>query len=108
MSEMLPEEEPVQSSKRMSEALPDGGTLRSPLADRWVNIEPAQPSIEERWVDIVQVAPAQVIESKVEPVVTPRGVVLVISGFTLTLAIVLFVGMIYERPASRRNARWAG
>jgi hypothetical protein len=108
MSEMLPEEQPVQSRKRMSEALPDGGPVRSPWADRWVNIEPPQPPIEERWVDIVQVAPALVTERKPEPAVTPRGVVIVISGITLTLAIVLFVGMIYERPASRRNTRWAG
>jgi len=65
-------------------------------------------AVDTRWVDIVQVAPPLIAERKIEPIVTPRGVVIVVSGITLTLAIVLFVGMIYERPTSRRNTRWAG
>jgi hypothetical protein len=95
MSEMLPGEEPVQT----------------PWVDRWVDIEPPQPPIVARWVDIVQVAPPPIIERKPEPMVTPRGVVMVMVIITiaLTLAIVeiLFGGMIDQRLASRRNTRLA-
>jgi len=57
----------------------------------------------ERWVDIVQAAPPLAIR-KPEPMVTPRGVVMVIIFITLTLAIV----MIFEQPRSRRNTPSAG
>jgi hypothetical protein len=94
MSEMLPDEEPVQT----------------PWVDRWVDIEPPQLPIVARWVDIVQVAPPSIIERKPEPMVTPRGVVMVIIAIALALAIVevLFGSIIYERPTSRRNTRSAG
>jgi hypothetical protein len=94
MSGMLPDEEPVQ-------------TL---WVDRWVEIEPPQLPIVARWVDIAQVAPPPSIERKPEPMVTPRGVVMVIIAIALTLAIVevLFGSIIYERPTSRRNTRSAG
>jgi hypothetical protein len=94
MSEMLPNEEPVQTR----------------WVDRWVDIEPPQLPIVARWVDIVQVAPPPIIERKPEPMVTPRGVVMVIIAIALTLAIVevLFGSIIYERPTSRRNTRSAG
>jgi hypothetical protein len=51
----------------------------------------------ERWTDITQVVPPNpivVIERKPEPMVTPRGVVMVIITIALTLVIVeiLFVG----------------
>ena len=108
MSEMQPEEEPAPSRKSASAILPDVEAVQSPWVNRWVEIEPAQPAVDQRWVDIVQVAPPLITERKLEPMVTPRGVVIVISGITLTLAIVLFVGMIYERPTPRRNTRWAG
>ena len=89
MSEMLPDEEPVQA----------------PWVDRWVDIEPQQLPIVARWVDIVRVAPLPIIERKLEPTVTPRGVVMVIITIALTLVIVerLFGGMIYERLTSRRK-----
>jgi hypothetical protein len=89
MSEMLPDEEPVQ-------------TL---WVDRWVDIQPPQLPIVARWVNIVQVPPPPIIEP--EPMVTTRGVVMVIIVIALTLAIVevLFGGTIYQRPASRRNTR---
>jgi len=89
MSEMLPDEEPVQT----------------PWVDRWVDIQPPQFPIVARWVNIVQVPPPPIIEP--EPMVTTRGVVMVIIVIALTLAIVevLFGGTIYQRPASRRNTR---
>ena len=89
MSEMLPDEEPVQT----------------PWVDRWVDIEPPQLPIVARWVDIVQVAPQPIIEREPEPMVTARGVVMVIITVALTLVIVerLFGGMIYERLTSRRK-----
>jgi hypothetical protein len=94
MSKMLPNEEPVQT----------------PWVDRWVDIEPPQLPIVARRVDIVPVAPPPIIERKPEPMVTPRGVVMVIIAIALTLAIVevLFGSIIYQRPTSRRNTRSAG
>jgi hypothetical protein len=91
MSKWLPEEEPVQT----------------PWLDRWVDIEPPQLPIVARWVDIVQVPPPPVMEP--EPMVTRRGVVMVILVIALTLATVevLFGGTAYIRPTSRRNTRWA-
>jgi hypothetical protein len=89
MSEMLLDEEPVQT----------------PWVDRWVDIEPPQLPIVTRRVDIVQVGSPPIIEP--EPMVTPRGVVIVIIAIALTLATVevLFGGTIYKRPISRRNTR---
>jgi hypothetical protein len=76
----------------MSEMLPDEKPVPTPWVNRWVDIEP--PPIVSRWVDITQVAPLPVI-SKPEPMVTPRGVVMVIITIVLTLVIVeiLFGGM---------------
>ena len=75
MSEMLPDEEPVQKA----------------WVNRWVDIEP--PPILSRWVDIVQVAPPPTIEPKSEPMVTPRGIVMVVIAIMLTLAIVEFLSI---------------
>ena len=90
MSEMLLDEEPVQT----------------PWVDRWVDIQPLQPAIVARQVDIVQVAPAPVIEP--EPMVTPRGVAMVIIAIAVTLATVdvLFGDVIYKPPTSKKNRRW--
>src|ERR1700692_3761839 len=69
----------------MSEMLPDDKPVQTPRIDRWANIEPPQPPIVARWVDIVQVAPPPVIERKPEPMVTPRGVESVFFAIVLTL-----------------------
>ena len=76
----------------MSEMLPDEKPVPTPWVNRWVDIEP--PPIVSRWVDIVQVAAPPAIR-KPEPMVTPRGVVMVIITIVLTLVIVeiLFGGM---------------
>jgi hypothetical protein len=87
----------------MSEMLPDEAPVRTPWVAPQVDIEPPQISMAERWVDIVQVAPPRIIR-KPEPMVTPRGVVMVIIIITLTLAIV----MIFEQPRSRRSTPAAG
>jgi hypothetical protein len=87
----------------MSEMLPDEAPVRAPWVAPQVVIEPPQISMAERWVDIAQVAPPRVIR-KPEPMVTPRGVVMVIIIITLTLAIV----MVFEHPRSRRNTPAAG
>jgi hypothetical protein len=91
----------------MSEILPDEEPVQTLWVDRWVDIEPPQiVPIVARWVDSVQVAPPPIIERIPEPMVTPRGVVMVIFTIALTLAIVvLFGGLIYERQTSRRNTR---
>jgi hypothetical protein len=91
----------------MSEMLPAEASVQTPSVARQVDIEPPSPppqiSMAERWVDIVQVAPPVAIR-KPEPMVTPRGVVMVIIIITLTLAIV----MIFEQPRSRRDTPSAG
>jgi hypothetical protein len=94
----------------MSEMLPDGDPAPAPApaktmpapwpwVDRWVEIE--QSPIVSRWVDIVQVAPPPVVRVA-EPMVTPRGVMMVILFVTGTLAIV----MIFQGRSTRRNRRY--
>jgi len=80
MSKMLPDE--------MLKTLPDEEPVQKTWGDRWVDIE--SPPIVSRWVDIAQVTPPLVIEAKSEPMVTLRGVMMVIIAITLTLAIVDF------------------
>ncbi len=89
MSKMPPNEEPVQKS----------------WVNRWVDIEPSQLPMVERRADITEPAditqPEPLPIRKPDPMVTPRGVVMVIIIILLTLAVV----MIFEGPHSRRNAR---
>jgi hypothetical protein len=89
MSEMLPNEEPV----------------RSPWVDRWIDIEPSP--IVSRWVDIAPVAPppiTPIIKGEPEPLVTPRGMVMVIITIILTITIfeLLFGGIRWAGPILAR------
>lgn len=88
----------------MSEMLPDDSsanvdaTTGTRWLDRWVEIE--RSPLVTRWADIAQVAPPHgAVERKAEPSVTPRGALLVLIGFVLTLGTieVLFRRTIYER-----------
>jgi hypothetical protein len=72
----------------MSEMMPDEESVKTTWVNRWVDIEPAQLPIVARWIDIVQAAPPPIIERKPEPMVTPRGVAMVIITIALTLVIV--------------------
>jgi hypothetical protein len=83
MSKMSPNEEPVQT----------------PWINRWVSIESPQLPIVERGGDVTPPEPLPI--RKPEPMVTPRGVVMVIIIILLTLAVV----MIFEGPHARRNAQ---
>ena len=83
MSKMLPDE--------MSKTLPDEEPVQQTWVDRWVDIE--SPPIVSRWVDIAQVTPPPVSEPNSEPMVTLRGVMMVIIAITLTLAIVEFLSI---------------
>jgi len=83
MSKMSSNEEPVQA----------------PWVNRWVDIESPELPMVERRADIAQFQPLPIRKS--EPMVTPRGVVMVIIIILLTLAVV----MIFEGPHSRRSAR---
>ena len=87
----------------MSEMLPDEAPVRTPWVAPQVDIEPPQLSMAERWVDIVQVARPLVIR-KPEPMVTPRGVVLVIITIILTITIfeLLFGGTRWAEPILAR------
>jgi hypothetical protein len=71
----------------------------------------ARPWVE-RWIDVMQIGPLQtaiVAEGKPQPMVTPRGVVMVIITIILTLAIVevLLGGWINERMRKRRHRGFA-
>jgi hypothetical protein len=90
MSEMLADGEPASSTPTKPAAAP------TPWVNRWVDLE--QSPVVSRWVDIVQVAPPLVIGAS-EPMVTPRGLVMVIIFITGTLAIVIF----FQRPPSGRR-----
>jgi hypothetical protein len=83
MSKMSPNEEPVQT----------------PWVNRWVSIESPQLPIVERGADVTPPEPLPI--RKPEPMVTPRGVVMVIIIILLTLAVV----MIFEGPHARRNVQ---
>jgi hypothetical protein len=105
MSEMLPDEEPVQTlgartSWDARQHRNDPAAAGAPWVDRWVDIEPSQPPLVARWVDIVQVAPPAVIEREPEPMVSPRAMVLVFTAIVLALTLatieVLFRCTIYE------------
>jgi hypothetical protein len=76
----------------MSEMLPDEEPVETPWVDRWVDIEPRQLPIFARWVDIVQVAPPPVIRDP-EPMLAPRvSIVIITIGLTLVIVGVLFGG----------------
>jgi len=92
MSKMSANEEPVQ--KKMS---PNEEAVRTPWVNRWVDIDSPELPIVGRRADITQPEPLPIRKS--DPMVTPRGVVMVIIIILLTLAVV----MIFEGPHSRRN-----
>jgi hypothetical protein len=95
MSKMLADAEPVQAAPRVQAA---------PWVNRWVDIEP--PPIDAPWVDIAEVAPPlPIIEREPEPLVTPRGLVMVVITIILTLTIfdVLFGGIRWAGPNLQRH-----
>jgi hypothetical protein len=90
----------------MSKMLLDEGPVQKTWVERWVDFEPPQLPVVARQVDTVQVAPPPAIIEP-EPMVTPRGVVMVIIAIALaiTTAEVLLGGMIHKRRTSRGNYR---
>ena len=99
LSEMLPDGEAAPAPTKLAPALaPAVAPAPTPWVNRWVDLE--QSPIVSRWVDIAQVAPPLVISAS-EPMVTPRGVVMVIMFITGTLAIVILL----QRPSYRRSRR---
>src|ERR1700722_9151955 len=60
MSEMLSDNEPVQSA------------TQTPWINRWVDIEPSTLLLGARWVDVAQNRPSSVIERKPKPMVSPH------------------------------------
>src|SRR5450631_3983882 len=106
MSEMLPDGGSASASTRLARAPTQLAAVPTQLApaptqwvNRWVDIE--QSPIISRWVEIAQVAPPLVIRAA-EPLVTPRGMVMVIMFVIGTLAIIILL------QPSRRNWRSTG
>jgi hypothetical protein len=85
--------------KALSKMLVDEEPVQAPWVDRWVDIQPSQPPIAARQVDFVQVVPPPPVVQP-EPMVTPRGVVMVIIAIAVALAIVdvLFGDVVYKLP----------
>jgi hypothetical protein len=74
----------------MSEMLPDEQPVQTPWVDRWVDVEPSP--IVSRRVGIVQVAPPPIIRDP-EPMVAPPVLIVIITiGLTLAIVEVLFGG----------------
>ena len=86
----------------MSELLPNEEPVRTPWVDRWIDIEPSP--IVSRWVDIAPIAPLPIIKREPEPLVTPRGMVMVIITIILTIMIfeLLFGGVRWTGPILAR------
>jgi hypothetical protein len=106
MSEMLSDGGSASASTRLAPAptrLAAAPTQLAPAPTPWVNrwVDLDQSPIISRWVDIVQVAPPLVIRAA-EPLVTPRGVVMVIMFVIGSLAIIILL------QPSRRNWRSTG
>jgi ribosomal protein L39E len=106
MSEMLSDGGSASASTRLASAPKQLAAVPTQLApaptqwvNRWVDIE--QSPIISRWVEIAQVAPPLVIRAA-EPLVTPRGMVMVIMFVIGTLAIIILL------QPSRRNWRSTG
>jgi hypothetical protein len=116
-----PKIDPPKWREAMSAMMPDGGLAHwleasmdagqdgnndaaagAPWKDRWVDIE--QSTVLARWVDIPQVAPPPVAESKAVLMITPGGVVLVcvVSWLGLGTIMVLFGGAIRQRRSAGR------
>jgi hypothetical protein len=76
MSRMVSDNEPVQKAPQ------------TPWTSRWTDIEPSIPSLDARWVDIVQTRSPSIIEPKSEPMVSPQFILLafIIIAIGLTLA----------------------
>jgi hypothetical protein len=91
----------LKAHRVMSAMVLDEGPVPTSWVDRWVDIQQPQAPIVARQVDIVQAAPPTVTER--EPMVTSRGVVMVIISIAVSLAIVdvLFGDVIYRRPVRR-------
>ena len=59
--------------------------VQTRLMDRWAEFDRSQYPALARWIEMVEVA-SPLVEPKVEPALTPRGVILVVIAIVLTLA----------------------
>jgi hypothetical protein len=102
MSAMLPDaDQPLRAARdARADAADNAATGTLAPSDRDVNAAPSP--IASRWVDIVQVVPPPVIESKPEPSGTPSGMMLLLIAVVLTMGtvVVLFRFMVPPRPGS--------
>ena len=73
-------------------------TLQQPWVDRWVNIEPTELSfIASRWVDIAQVKPPLIIDSKPRSMLPPHLLLLVMIALAIALTLAT-VEFLFRRP----------
>jgi hypothetical protein len=105
MSAMLPDaNQPLRAARdARADAAENAATGTLTSSDHDGNAAPSP--IASRWVDIVQVTPSPVIESKPEPPGALNGVVLVLIAFVVTTGtvMVLFRFAVPQRPGSMRD-----
>ena len=121
MSELLPDDTPVQPREVQTSLQDDEGDTSADGGNKLsvgsntpadgVSAPAARANWRDRWVDVVQVVPliaanrpepvsaSPTVERRYEPLVSPRSVILVLLGLMLTVVIieVLVRSTIYER-----------
>jgi hypothetical protein len=88
MSEMLSDDEPVQTAPQ------------TPWINRWVDTEPSTPPLGARWVNIARDRPPSLVERKPEPVFSPHvmllAFIIIAIGLTLATIEILFRRTVYQ------------
>ena len=99
LSELLPNDEPVQSLKASPTSVEnhenDDAVTGTPWADRWVDMEPSQSPLVARRVRLVQIAPPPV---KTKPMISPHDVVVL--GFIALILTLGTIGAMYRNDAT--------
>jgi hypothetical protein len=103
MSAMLPDaDQPLRAARDARPDTAENAATGALASDRDGDGNAASSPIASRWVDIVQVVPRPVVESKPEPSGTPSGMMLLLVAFVLIMGtvVVLFRFMVPQRPGS--------
>jgi hypothetical protein len=81
MSEMLSDDQPVQTAPQTS------------WISRWTDIEPSTLPLDARWVDTAQIRSPSIVERKPAPMVSPQFILLALITIAigLTLATIEFL-----------------
>jgi hypothetical protein len=96
LSELLPNDEPVQSLKASPTSVEnhenDDAVTGTPWADRWVDLEPSQSPLVARRVRLVQIVPPPV------PMISPHDVAVL--GFIALILTLGTIGAMYRNDVT--------